>query len=356
MTALTPDRESGFTSTRIDSIDFMRVVGFLMIVAHHFVGALSRNSVNHDYFHKYYLGGIGVSFFIIASGASLYISTKNKFDLRIYIKKRIANIYPYFWICYIFVAVFLFLSFSTVCLGNDPVRLLITFLALDGYLGSTIPNTYYLIGEWFTGFILLVYILFPIVVWLKNKNIYVAITVVLILSYISIQNTDYISDHFFLWNKDPFWNPLSRLPEILLGILIIDLFLLHNKKINYLVAFIAFLYLLIVNKYILEHYRDYNIWGISVWAMTFVVIVCLYENIKIPNVAKKIILILSEYSFVAFLLHYQLINYLVSKIQFHEFNKFQFFYFYLVIVSLCYFLAYLIKPIGDKLKRKILEL
>lgn len=342
--------------SRISSIDFMRVVGFLMIVAAHFIGAVSRNGVDHNYFHKYYLGGVGVSFFIIASGASLYVSTKNNFDLKTYIKKRIANIYPYFWICYIVVAVFLFLSFSTVCLGNDPVRLLITFLALDGFFHSTISNTYYLIGEWFIGFILFVYILFPIVAWLKNKNIYVAITVVLILSYITIQNTDYIGDHFFLWNKDPFWNPFSRLPEILLGALIIDLLQLRNKKLNCFIAVLAFLYVLIVNKYILEHYRDYNIWGISVWAMTFVVIVCLYENIKIPNVIREIILFLSEYSFVAFLLHHQLINYMITKIQFHEFNRFQFFYFYIVIVLLCYFLAYLIKPIGDKLKRKILEL
>lgn len=342
--------------SRINSIDFMRVIGFLMIVAAHFIGAVSRNGVDHNYFHKYYLGGVGASFFIIASGASLYVSTKNNFDLKTYIKKRIANIYPYFWICYIVVAVFLFLSFSTVCIGNDPIRLLITFLALDGFFHSTIPNTYYLIGEWFTGFILLIYILFPFILWLKNKNIYIAIAVVLILSYVSIHNTDYISKHFFLWNTDPFWNPLSRLPEILLGVLIIDLLQLKNKKLNYFIAVLAFLYILIVNKYILEHYRDYNIWGISVWAMTFVVIVCLYENIKIPNAIKPIILFLSEYSFVTFLLHHQLINYLVTKIQFHEFNRFQFFYFYLVIVLLCYFLAYLIKPIGDKLKRKILEL
>lgn len=337
--------------SRIDSIDFIRVIGFLMIVASHFVDAVSRNGVDHYYFHKYYLGGVGVSFFIITSGASLYISTKNKFDLKTYIKKRIANIYPYFWICYIVVAVFLFLSFSTISMGDDPVRLLITFLALDGFFHSAIPNTYYLIGEWFTGFILLVYILFPIVIWLKNRSVYIAIAVVLILSYISIQ-----SSHYFLLNTDPFWNPFSRLPEILLGALIIDLLQLKNKKLNYFIAVLAFLYILIVNKYILEHYRDYNIWGISVWAMTFVVIVCLYENIKIPNAIKKIILFLSEYSFVTFLLHHQIIYYLVTKIQFQEFNRFQFFYFYLVIVLLCYFLAYLIKPFGDKLKSKILEL
>lgn len=342
--------------SRINSIDFMRAIGFLMIVVHHLVTTVSQGGVDRDYFHKYYLGGVGVSFFIIASGASLYVSTKNKFDLKLYIKKRIANIYPYFWICYIVVAFFLFLSFSTISLGDDPVRLVITFLALDGYLGSTIPNTYYLIGEWFTGFILLVYILFPIVVWLKNKNIYIAITVVLILSYISIQNTDYISKHFFLWNADPFWNPISRLPEILLGALIIDLLLLKNKKLNFFIAILAFLYILIINKYILETYRDYSIYGISVWTMTFVVIVCLYENIKIPNSIRTIILFLSEYSFVAFLLHHQLINYMIAKIQFHEFDKFQFFYFYIIIVLLCYFLAYLIKPFGDKLKSKILEL
>lgn len=217
-------------STRIDSIDFIRAISFLMIVAGHFVGALSQQGVDRHYFHKYYLGGVGVSFFIITSGASLYISTKSKFDLKVYIKKRIANIYPYFWICYICVAIFLFLSSSTVCLGNDPIRLLITFLALDGYLGSTVPNTYYLIGEWFTGFILLIYILFPLILWLKNKNIYIAIAVTIVSSLIAIQCTPYIIENFFLWNKDPFRNPISRLPEILLGMLIIDLLLLKKQK------------------------------------------------------------------------------------------------------------------------------
>ncbi|OCG23820.1 hypothetical protein A9G45_12075 [Gilliamella sp. HK2] len=344
------------SGSRIDSIDFIRAISFLMIVAGHFVGTLSQHGVDHDYFHKYYLGGVGVSFFIITSGASLYISTKNKFDLTVYIKKRIANIYPYFWICYIFVAVFLFLSFSTVCLGDDPARLLITFLGLDGYLGSTVPNTYYLIGEWFTGFILLTYVLFPFVLWLKNKNIYIAITIIIISSLIAIQNTHYIVEHFLLWNNDPFWNPISRLPEILLGVLTIDLLLLKNKKANFFTALIALLYIIIVITFIEKHYRTYNMWGISMWAMTFVIICCLYENIIIPKAIKKIILFFSEYSFVAFLLHHQIIYYLVSKIQFHEFNRFQFFYFYVVIVLLCYFLAYLIKPIGDKLKRKILEI
>ena len=343
-------------STRIDSIDFIRAISFLMIVAGHFVGALSQQGVDRHYFHKYYLGGVGVSFFIITSGASLYISTKSKFDLKVYIKKRIANIYPYFWICYICVAIFLFLSSSTVCLGNDPIRLLITFLALDGYLGSTVPNTYYLIGEWFTGFILLIYILFPLILWLKNKNIYIAIAVTIVSSLIAIQCTPYIIENFFLWNKDPFRNPISRLPEILLGMLIIDLLLLKNKKANFFTAFIALLYIIIVLTFIENHYRTYNMWGSSMWAMTFVIICCLYENIIIPKAVKKIMLFLSEYSFVAFLLHHQIIYYLVSKIQFHEFNRFQFFYFYVVIVFLCYFLAYLIKPIGDKLKRKILEL
>ncbi|WP_239324819.1 acyltransferase family protein [Snodgrassella gandavensis] len=355
MSNLAINKKLNSPSTRIDSIDFIRAISFLMIVASHFVGELSQNGVDYPYFHKYYLGGIGVAFFIITSGASLYISTKNKFDLKIYIKKRIANIYPYFWICYIFVAVFLFLSFSTVCLGNDPVRLLITFLALDGYLNSTVPNTYYLIGEWFTGFILLVYILFPFVFWLKNKNIYIATTIIIISSFIAIQNTPYIIEHFFLWNKDPFWNPISRLPEILLGTMVIDLLLLKNKTANFFVAFVALLYIVIVITFIENHYMAYNMWGISMWAMTYVIISCLYENITIPNAVKKIILFLSEYSFVAFLLHHQLIGYLVSKIQFHEFNRFQFFYFYVVIVFLCYVLAYLIKPIGDKLKAKILK-
>ena len=42
-----------------------------------------------------------------------------------------------------------------------PASLLLTLFGMDGYLGYLFPHSYYLIGEWFLGALILLYLLYP---------------------------------------------------------------------------------------------------------------------------------------------------------------------------------------------------
>ena len=103
---------------------------------------------------------IGLAWFFLLSGAALCLQWQGRFDARRYFVGRAAATYPAFWLG--FGALFLY---GEVLHGNNADiprwRVVFSLLGLDGYL-APMTATFYKIGEWFLGVILILYLLFPL--------------------------------------------------------------------------------------------------------------------------------------------------------------------------------------------------
>ena len=103
---------------------------------------------------------VGLAWFFLLSGAALCLQWQGRFDARRYFVGRAAATYPAFWLG--FGALFLY---GEVLHGNNADisrwRVIFSVLGLDGYL-APVTVTFYKIGEWFLGVILILYLVFPL--------------------------------------------------------------------------------------------------------------------------------------------------------------------------------------------------
>ena len=106
---------------------------------------------------------IGLAWFFLLSGAALCLQWQGRFDARRYFVGRAAATYPAFWLG--FAALFVY---GEVLHGNNADiprwRVVFSVLGLDGYL-APVTVTFYKIGEWFLGVILILYLVFPLLLW-----------------------------------------------------------------------------------------------------------------------------------------------------------------------------------------------
>ena len=110
---------------------------------------------------------LGLAWFFLLSGAALCLQWQGRFSLRRYLAGRAAATYPAFWLG--FAALFLY---GEVLHGNNADiprwRVIFSLLGLDGYL-TPVTVTFYKIGEWFLGVILILYLVFPLLASLCAK-------------------------------------------------------------------------------------------------------------------------------------------------------------------------------------------
>lgn len=103
---------------------------------------------------------VGLAWFFLLSGAALCLQWQRRFSLRPYLVGRAAATYPPFWLGFAVLFVY-----GEVLHGNNPGiprwRLIFSVVGLDGYL-TPATVTFYKIGEWFLGVILILYLLFPL--------------------------------------------------------------------------------------------------------------------------------------------------------------------------------------------------
>ena len=105
--------------------------------------------------------------------------------------------------------------YSDLLHGNNAQiprwRVIFSLLGLDGYLAPVTP-TFYKIGEWFLGVILLLYLLFPLLLWCMDRplrrRLLLAVLVVLQLAWPSLCPAPFEAGH----------TVLGRLPAFALGV------------------------------------------------------------------------------------------------------------------------------------------
>ncbi|MBO5371444.1 MAG: acyltransferase [Lachnospiraceae bacterium] len=169
---------------RIDNFDFIRSIAAWMIVIYHFSCSCMYNPQFADFPFYTHANGVwgentSVNIFFILSGASLYYNHANLdiHSLKKYYFDRFKGIFPLFYLIWFTV----FLMNATNCrnlfYNGSPKSMILTLLGMDGYLSYRFPQNYYIIGEWFIGALVLLYIIYPILTWcMKHCKILTTLT------------------------------------------------------------------------------------------------------------------------------------------------------------------------------------
>lgn len=157
---------------RLFYLDVIRALSILLIVAYHFC-------VRLDLFHiasisflldndSYSLGMVEVRLFFIISGVALMYTYMDTIDIKTFYKKRFLNIYPMYWLAYIGAFIAYYLLLKAPIPHAAPFSFVFTILGIDNYVMDFFP-TFYLLGEWFLGVIIVFYIVFPLLRKLVNR-------------------------------------------------------------------------------------------------------------------------------------------------------------------------------------------
>lgn len=167
-------RKAPNDSERLFYLDVIRMASAILIVVYHFSMSIELpfGSRSVDILHATANGSWGMTpvyCFFMVSGASLMhrYGNEKRLDIKNFYKKRFLSIYPLFWIAYVlgFLAVF----WQLKGLYDVPTWSLIwSVLGIDGWIVNWVP-TFYMVGEWFLGSIILLYLLFPAVRYLWKK-------------------------------------------------------------------------------------------------------------------------------------------------------------------------------------------
>lgn len=282
---------------KIFYLNFIRAISMLMIVTYHFFAHFAENNITGiKIFSNGKWGMIGVTLFFMISGASLMYNYGEKIDIKSYAKKRFLGIYPMFWIAYTLVFIYIFYA-SKKIIWNLPIyKLGISLLGMDGYLSSYI-DTFYLIGEWFLGCIVLIYALFPILRKMVNKYPKSFILIYTIINFALLI--------FYKNGKMPiFKNLIVCTYSFVLGMYVIK-YVNKFRIWQFIVALIASIALYSFSK----KFNSIN----AIVLMSNLIGYCLffvlgYIGEKIENVTiQKIFNTISKYSYAVFLVHHYII-------------------------------------------------
>lgn len=163
-----------------------------MIVVHHFNTTCRNFHINLPNCIKNIIahsatsfGCVGVALFFILSGAVLTLSSKKEFDIFNHYEKRLTRIWFPQWIGFI-CAYLLLYARNGKLLNTDIFGHIISFLGLN-YASESWQSigikVFWIIGEWFTAVIILLYIIFPLLKYLfKKQRLISSIVIILIFA------------------------------------------------------------------------------------------------------------------------------------------------------------------------------
>ena len=321
---------------RVFAFDALRVLALVTVVISHVVMHTGTPGWCST------VGVFGVSLFIFISGAGLSLGDRELSWWK-FMRQRLAAILPTYWTAYLVIAVFVFLFRQRLKFGSDPLLWLLTIFGLDGFLFKKIPTDYALIGEWYVGFVLLLYMIAPFVLFGLRKAPLVVCFLACCISGVAFGLNDILSKSILIVSPNVWWNPLVRLPEFVFGYLFVK-YLIDDRR-HLLVAAacavpVAAFSMLIRG----DQFFNYSYVSIGGFAALFVIICTFLAFVRTGEPMRKIIGFLAKYSFVAFLAHHQVIWFVLDKCS-RKSNWSRDIYCILVILStllISYLLAWLI--------------
>ena len=292
--------------TRIFYLDLIRALATLLIVLTHFNFHLKDHGGGYVLtFQPFgiYVGALGVSLFLIISGAALTFTYRRPINLKRFYWKRFLNIYPMFWTAWLLGTLYYFLIFNGRPPNAAPAKSFIfTLLGVDGLAAAFGWPTMYLLGEWFLGFILLYYLVFPLLLWAIDR--FPIITGVLILA--AYAATVIIMQRYFAGYSSAMILT-TRLPELAFG----SYFVLYVRRVHWGVVIPAAAVLAVSAMLPEEIPEDVATTLVGISAFLILVVVGRYVAIQPVRVLVDLI---AKYSYPIFLVHHVVIMVLFEKI------------------------------------------
>ncbi len=311
---------------RIFYLDFVRAVATILIVMTHYNAIFlymnpprPEKSVITSSISKVYIGDVGVSLFLIISGAALMYVYDAKMDWMKFYKKRFLNIYPMFWIAYF--GAFLYKFYVNRGINPDipRYRIIYSVLGIDSYLSSWGQVNFAIVGEWFLGFIIGFYLIFPILrKWIEKSPISLGIvSLVLFVAFVIMKNP-----------HNSILLPVL-LPRLIFGMY----FVKSGKKVSWKVALAAF-GVIILNA-VLPWNVESNIQSTYIGIAMFLVLVYVADFLKWFPFRRACSLI-CKYSYSIFIVHHIIILEMTAKMNMVEITKL---YSYLLFLCCCCVIA-----------------
>lgn len=330
---------------RVFYLDFIRAISVISIVIFHFNCSLSAHGTYIGkvpvIFYSYRngnLGQMGVSLFFIISGASLMYTYKDSCNLKEYVAKRCKAIYPMFYIAYIAVAIYYFYRYKSLnpfVVDRERWSFIFTILGIDGVVSPIIPN-FYILGEWFLGCILFMYLLFPLLrklVISVRPYLLIIICIILFCTTVSLYNTNYPIEYFVF----------IRIYEMLFGMIFIYYIDKFNIKLT-LISLVAIIIWFSVDIPIPQIYKT-----VLMGFFLFVLLGYIGQNIKCSNKFKKIIIIVSSYSYPIYLIHHVAMEQVCSHFENANFGIIEAYFVLICVIIVIALLAYLLKKFNGLL-------
>ena len=291
--------------TRIFYLDLVRALAALLIVLTHFNNPYLADGgyVLTNFPFGIYVGGLGVSLFLIISGAALTLTYRRPINLKRFYWKRFLNIYPMFWTAWILATLYFFVVTGGRPPNSAPTRSLIfTVLGVDGLVANFHVRTAYLLGEWFLGFILLYYLVFPLLLWAIDR--YPIVTGAAILA--AYAATVIVMQRYFAGYPSAMILT-TRLPELAFG----SYFVLYGRRVHWATVIPAVAVLAISAMLPEEIPEDVATTLVGISAFLILVVVGRYVAIQPVRVLVDLI---AKYSYPIFLVHHVVIMVLYEKI------------------------------------------
>ena len=294
-------------------LDFIRVIATFMVILYHFLAEIENFGLlkNPSAFQvggisllnlggiNLTLGNYAVSLFFIISGAGLMHVYQEELEVRQFYGKRAASIYPLYYIAYTAAFLVQVILAQKLEHGADTWTYLLTILGIDGWLGEVIPN-YGLVGDWFVGCILCVYLIFPVLRRCMNKNPHLTVVV---YGFVFL-----IWEHFYPLDFAKRNDVILRTLEVLLGMYFVKL----HKKVDWKGISVSLLLLGVIFAVKISWVSLYVL--VPVGGMSLFLILNYISQWFEKEKIKKVVSFFSFYSFPAFLLHHFLMNTILGMI------------------------------------------
>ena len=302
-TAASSRRTAG--RTRIFYLDLIRALAALLIVLTHFNNPYLAEGgyVLTNFPFGIYVGGLGVSLFLIISGAALTLTYRRPINLKRFYWKRFLNIYPMFWTAWILATLYFFVATGGRPPNSAPTRSLIfTVLGVDGLVANFHVRTAYLLGEWFLGFILLYYLVFPLLLWAIDR--YPIVTGAAILA--AYAATVIVMQRYFAGYPSAMILT-TRLPELAFG----SYFVLYGRRVHWATVIPAAA-VLAVSAMLPEEIPE-DVATTLVGISAFLILAVAGRYVAIQPV-RALVGLIARYSYPIFLVHHVVIWHLSQRI------------------------------------------
>lgn len=331
---------------RIYAFDLIRAISTIAIVCFHFF-VNNKQIIWWPQTANISLGEIAVALFFILSGASLMCAYSKKLYLKKYFWHRFKSIYPMFWLAYCITFLFNFYYWRGINNAIPLYKIIYSIIGFDGYMLYKGDN-FYILGEWFLGCLILMYMLFPII-YLGVKKSPIVTWLGILMIYISV-SLNYQSTMLFDRNI------LINLPLFVFGMVVSEHIVGESnidnkfKKRSIKICISTICIIVVVSALWGGRIFPHNVLivGIATFILLFI-ISKYFEN----HLMSSLVYTISKYSYAIFLVHHVVNSYIANHFQSNMLNHIELFLAFLIYLIITMTLSVLLYKMDSKLKQRI---